>query len=187
MNLKKDFEFWTFNIVEMVIDYGDFETWIKYNFYYAMAWYGPCRLIYLNNLWGPEWGCSCLNTFGPWSNNLTYGVVGGKVALLEEVCHCGHGQWNPPPNHMWASLLVVNRWRCRTLSFSYTMPAWTLPCLDDNGLNLWPCKPTLMKCSIVSYKKIIVLVMVSVHSSKALAKTGPSVLKLAWTRTVKHQ
>jgi hypothetical protein len=40
-------------------------------------------------------------------------------------------------------LLAAFRWRCRTLSSSCTMPAWTLPCslLADNGLKLWICKP----------------------------------------------
>jgi hypothetical protein len=56
-------------------------------------------------------------------------------------------------------LLAAFRWRCRIVSSSCTMPAWMLPCpcLDDNGLNLWTCKPALIK--------------VSVHSSKTLTKT----------------
>jgi hypothetical protein len=46
------------------------------------------------------------------------------------------------------------------------MPAWLLPCscLDDNGLNLWTCKPAPIKCC--PYKSW--LVMVSVHSRKTL-------------------
>ena len=55
----------------------------------------------------------------------------------------------PLPNHMGASLLqVFFKWRCRTSSSSWTMPAWTLTCshFDDDGWNLWSCKPDLIKC-----------------------------------------
>jgi hypothetical protein len=97
------------------------------------------------------------------------GTIGG-VALLEELCHCGGEQWDPPPKHMGASLLLVAfRWRCRTLSFSCTMLAWTLPCscLGDNGLNLWTCKPALVKCCPSKSASV----MVSLHSSKTLTTT----------------
>jgi hypothetical protein len=72
----------------------------------------------------------------------------GGVALLEEVCLCGCGLWDPLPSCLEASLLASFRWRCRTLSSSYTMPAWMLPCshLDDNGLNPWTYKPAPIKC-----------------------------------------
>jgi hypothetical protein len=45
-------------------------------------------------------------------------------------------------------LLAAFRWRCRTLSCSCPMPDWMLPCfyLDNNGLNLWTCKPAPIKC-----------------------------------------
>jgi hypothetical protein len=51
------------------------------------------------------------------------------------------------------------------------MPAWILPCshLDDNGLNLWTCKPAPIKCCFFIR---LALVMVSVHSSKTLTKTS---------------
>jgi hypothetical protein len=64
--------------------------------------------------------------------------VGIGVAFLEEVYHCKCGH-TPPSSHLGASLfLFVFRAKCRTLSSSHIMPAWTLPCshLDDNGLNL---------------------------------------------------
>jgi hypothetical protein len=40
--------------------------------------------------------------------------------------------------------------------------------LDDNGLNLWTCKPAPIKCCFFIR---LALVMVSVHSSKTLTKT----------------
>jgi hypothetical protein len=56
-------------------------------------------------------------------------LVGVAVALLEEVCHCGSGLSNPPPSHVGASFrLFAFGTRCRTLSSSSTMPAWTWPC-----------------------------------------------------------
>ena len=41
------------------------------------------------------------------------------------------------------------------LSSSCTIPAWVLPCscLDDNGLQLWTCKPAPVKCC--SYKSCL--------------------------------
>jgi hypothetical protein len=60
----------------------------------------------------------------------------GGVALLELVCHCGRGLWDPHPNSLEVSIqLAAFRWRCRPLSYSCTRPAWMLPCsqLDDNG------------------------------------------------------
>ena len=76
-------------------------------------------------------------------------VLLGSVALLEEVCHCGGELWDPTPRHMRAKLLqLAFGIRCRTFSSSSTMSACTLPCscLDDNGLNFWPCKPVPIKC-----------------------------------------
>jgi hypothetical protein len=88
------------------------------------------------------------------------------MALLEEVCHCGYGL----PSCLEDSFLLATfRWRCRALSFSYTMPAWMLSYshLDDNGLNLWTCKPAPVKCC--PYKSG--LGHVSVHISNAITKT----------------
>ena len=48
MNLRRDFELWTFNIVETAIDYEDFESWTKCILHYAMFKYGPHRLMCLN-------------------------------------------------------------------------------------------------------------------------------------------
>jgi hypothetical protein len=52
MNLRKDFELWTFNIVETAIDYGDFGSWAKYILHYAMFRYDPHRLMCLNKFMG---------------------------------------------------------------------------------------------------------------------------------------
>jgi hypothetical protein len=37
MNLRRDFELWTFISVETAIDYGEFGSWTQCIFYYAMA------------------------------------------------------------------------------------------------------------------------------------------------------
>jgi hypothetical protein len=50
MNLRRDFELWTFNIVESVIDDGDFWSWIKCILHYAMFRFDPQRLVCLNKL-----------------------------------------------------------------------------------------------------------------------------------------
>jgi hypothetical protein len=76
---------------------------------------------------------------GPGSGTIRRcGLVEEGMALLEEVCHCGGGLIDPPPSCLDASLLLLDfGTRCGILNYSYTMPAWTLPCscLDDNGLN----------------------------------------------------
>jgi hypothetical protein len=73
MDLRRDFELWTFNIVETAIDYGDFGSWTKCTFYYAMARYGPHRLC-LNKLMGArEW------------NVMAYICMAHGVALLGDV------------------------------------------------------------------------------------------------------
>jgi hypothetical protein len=63
-------------------------------------------------------------------------------------------------------LLAAFGWRRRTLSSACAMPVWILPCsyLDDNGLNLWTCKPSPIKCFFIR----LALVIVSVHSTKTL-------------------
>ena len=52
MNLRREFELWTFNIVETAIDNGNFESCTKCTFYYAMVRYGPYRLMCLNKPMG---------------------------------------------------------------------------------------------------------------------------------------
>jgi hypothetical protein len=47
MSLTRDFELWTFNIIETA-NYGDFKSRNKCILHYAMFRYGPHRLIYLN-------------------------------------------------------------------------------------------------------------------------------------------
>ena len=78
MNLRRDLELWTFNIVATAIDYEDFESWTKCILHYAMFKYGPHRLMCLNKPMGArEWNvmvCICL----------AQGVaLLGGVALLE--------------------------------------------------------------------------------------------------------
>ena len=52
MNLRRDLELWTFNIVVTAIDYEDFESWIKCILHYAMFKYGPHIFLYSNKLIG---------------------------------------------------------------------------------------------------------------------------------------
>ena len=65
MNLRRDFELWTFNIVETAVEYGDFGSWTKCILHYAMFKYAPPhRLICLNKPMGArKWNvmvCICL-------------------------------------------------------------------------------------------------------------------------------
>ena len=58
MNLRRDLELWTFNIVETAIDYEDFESWTKCISHYAMFKYGPHRLMFFEQVYegqGVEW------------------------------------------------------------------------------------------------------------------------------------
>jgi hypothetical protein len=56
MTLRRDLELWAFNVVETAIDYGDFGSWNKCVFHYAMFRYGPHRLMCLNRPIGArEW------------------------------------------------------------------------------------------------------------------------------------
>ena len=52
MDLRRDFELWTFNIIETAIDYGDFGSWTKCNVYFAMARNVPYGLLFLNKSMG---------------------------------------------------------------------------------------------------------------------------------------
>ena len=68
-----------------------------------------------------------------------YGLIGGGVASLEEVCGGGlevsHAQAMPSEIHSLLSVACGSR--CRALSsFSDTMSASTLPAHDNIGLNL---------------------------------------------------
>ena len=68
MNLRSDFELWTFNIVETPIDYEDFGSWTKCIFHYAMFSCGLHRLIYLNKpMAAREWNGG-LSRFFPGSD-----------------------------------------------------------------------------------------------------------------------
>ena len=52
IDLRRDFELWTFNIIETAIDYGDFGSWTKCNVYFAMARNVPYGLLFLNKSMG---------------------------------------------------------------------------------------------------------------------------------------
>jgi hypothetical protein len=92
-------------------------------------------------------------------------LVGGRV------CHCRGGQWDPLPNHMEASLLLVAfRWRCRTLS------APRVPCLSGCChaptlmITDWTSEPVSQpQLNVVLIR--VALVMLSLHSSTTLTKT----------------
>ena len=56
MDLRRDFELLTVNIIEIPRHYEDFWNCIKCILIYAMAKYGPHTLMYLNKLWGPGSG-----------------------------------------------------------------------------------------------------------------------------------
>jgi len=45
MNLRRDLELWAFNAAETTSNYGDFRSWTKCIFHYAMLRYGLHRLI----------------------------------------------------------------------------------------------------------------------------------------------
>ena len=62
MNLRRDLEHWTFNIVSTTIDYEDFESWTKRILHYATFKYGPHRLMFLNkSMRASEWnGMVCI-------------------------------------------------------------------------------------------------------------------------------
>jgi hypothetical protein len=83
MSVRRDFELWTFNIVETAIDYRDFGSWTKCILYYAMFRYAPHRFISLNSPMGvKEWNvrdCVCLAQGVP---------LFEIVALLEYMSPC---------------------------------------------------------------------------------------------------
>ena len=153
-NLREDFELWTFNIVETAIDSGEFWSWTKCIFHYVMFHY-PCRLLFLNKPIGSrEWDVVVWIGLVPIDScewiGLSQGLaLLGGVALLEEVSHCGGGIWDPLPSFLEDSLSSLQSYQDAELS------APPVPCLprwcyassnDDNGLNLWTCKPAPMKC-----------------------------------------
>jgi len=69
-----------------------------------------------------------------------YGFVGVGVALLEEVCHCGHGLWDPPSNCQWDSVLLLSLDEDVELLVPslapYTSVYHHASSYNDNGLNL---------------------------------------------------
>ena len=107
-----------------------------------------------------EWSFACIK-FSFWEFfeyfciNICYGLymlnsVSGTIRMCNtvgvDVTLCVLS--DPQPSCFEISvLLAAFRWRCRTLRFSCTIPSWRPPCshLDILGLNLWICKPSLLK------------------------------------------
>jgi hypothetical protein len=65
MNLRRDFELWTFNTVETAIDYGNFRSWTKCILHHAMLRNGPHRLMFEQAYGGQRVECDGLHRFGP--------------------------------------------------------------------------------------------------------------------------
>lgn len=90
---------------------------------------------------------ACLREKEVWSCSRC-GLVVLVVTLLEAVCHSRVGI-GTLSKHVLASLLLLAfmRWRYRTLRSNIVMPDCIVPLshLDDNGLNLWTCKPFPIK------------------------------------------
>jgi hypothetical protein len=85
MNLRRDFELWTFDIVDAAIDHGNFGSWTKCTFKILLWIIMPShRLMCLNKPMGAKeynvMVCICLVQ--------RVAMLGG-VALLKYVCHCG--------------------------------------------------------------------------------------------------
>jgi hypothetical protein len=56
INLRRDFEYWTFNILGTAIYHGDFGSCTNSILHYAMCRYGPLRIICLDkHIWAREW------------------------------------------------------------------------------------------------------------------------------------
>jgi hypothetical protein len=83
MNLKRDFELMSFNVIDTAIHYEDFRSWTKCVLHYAMFRYGPHRLICLKKpMEAREWNVMVSICSAPGVTLLE------SVALLEYMCHC---------------------------------------------------------------------------------------------------
>jgi hypothetical protein len=83
MNLRRDLELWTFNIVEAAIYYEDFESWTKCILHHAMFKYAssppPQTHVLEKSMGAKEWNVMVCIFLGQ-------GVAPfGGVALLESV------------------------------------------------------------------------------------------------------
>jgi hypothetical protein len=83
MNLQRDFELWTCNIVETVVDYGTFEVGVYV--FCTMPWLGmapPQTHVFEQAYREQEVECGGLNMIGPESDTIRRcGLVGGSVSL----------------------------------------------------------------------------------------------------------
>jgi len=87
--------------------------------------------------------CDGLHMLGPRSGTIRRcGLVGRSVSLW--------GGLGDLPSRMLSLFLAFFEWRCGTqlLLHHACLDSSMLPCssLDDNGLNLWTCKPVPIKC-----------------------------------------
>jgi hypothetical protein len=85
--------------------------------------------------------CGGLNRFGPRNGTIgRYGLVREHVALLEEVCHYGGGQWDPPPSCLGDSLSWMQSDQDAQLSAPSRAPCvcLSLPWILPRRLRGWP-------------------------------------------------
>ena len=82
MNLRRDLELWTFNIVETGIDYGEFVSSTKCVLHYGMFRYAPPQTHIFKQTYGGQ-GVGCgLYMLGPGSHTIwRNGPVGVGVSL----------------------------------------------------------------------------------------------------------
>jgi len=122
------------------------------------------RALYLtaSTLWWFEWLCPhrlvCLNAWSIGSGTMRMGdLIGVGVALLEEGCHCGGGLRDLIYGKALLSVAQSPSAACGSRHRKLLAPS-PAPCLsahchaschDDNGLNLYNCKPVSIKCCYV--------------------------------------
>ena len=82
LDLRRDFELWTFNIVDTAIDHENFGNWTKCTFYYAMFRYGLHRLMCLNKPRGArKWNAMVCAYWAQGVALLGGGLIGVSVSL----------------------------------------------------------------------------------------------------------
>ena len=71
MNLRSNFELWTFNIVETAIDYGDPQSWTECILHYAMfLGMAPYTHMFEKAYSGQGVECDSLYMLGPESSTI---------------------------------------------------------------------------------------------------------------------
>jgi hypothetical protein len=111
-----------------------------------------------------KYHCSDLNMLDPMSGIIRrWGLVRVGMGFVGGSVSCGDGQWDLSPNHVGVSLLLLAlRWRCRTLSSSYTYTL--LRCCHAPTVMIidWTSEPVSQPQLFIR----VALVIVSVHSIK---------------------